>query len=312
MKTYFSIENNYYDINSSFKQTFHHTPSKKVDVSSLIRAKVESDEQISELDLKILKVLDKMKFATANLLARELEITIEKVERRLNKLIKNKIINSFLLAQIKYLSKDEIPNDVQYIYTMDYAGSELLNHFVASYFEEWQTKDACLNSEAISKILISNEFCVKVKERLKEKVKNVIIEPQYPIDKYMLTSNFEIEIEKEDESKIFLGQVIGETYDRYNIIKQLEKLENFISTEGYNKLYGSSHEEPVLMFICANEDIVAQVAETIENLFVKIKIYRLTTMERLAGDLADAGTFIRYDRVQGGLKTSAMKLFKVN
>lgn len=311
MKTYFSKDNNYEDINSGFKQTFHHTPSKKVDVSSIIRKKIESDEQISDLDLEILKKLNMMKFATCSLIARAVDESEEKIEKRLIKLVRNKIINNFLLSSIKFISREETPKDAQYIYTMDYAGSEIINTFVKSNFDEWQCKDAALNPIAIAKILIANEFYIKVNKNIGSRLKSYVVMPEYPIDRYMLTSDFELIVKKEeDENRVFLCEVINDSYDRYNIIKTIERLENFIQTEGYTKVYRNVTTEPVFIFICPNEDVIEDVTSIVENLFTKIKYYRLTTYERLKGEIDAPETFLKFDRTSGGIKASGIKIFK--
>ena len=174
MKTYFSKDNNYEDINLGFKQTFHHTPSKKVDVSSLIRKKIETDEQITDFDLAILKAIDEMKFVTNSQIARVLNVEPDKTIKRLSKLVKNKLINSFFLGAIKYLNRDEVPEDAQSIFTMDYAGSVFVERFIKNKFEEWQCKDAALNPISIGKILISNEFYANAKNSIGENLKSYV------------------------------------------------------------------------------------------------------------------------------------------
>lgn len=294
-----------------FKQTFHHTPSKKVDVTSLIRKKIESDEQISDFDLEIIKIIDSMKFLTAEMVADVLGEDKDKVERRLSKLVRNKVINSFLLSSIKYVNRSEIPDDAEYIYTMDYAGSVLIDKFIINKFEEWQCKDAALNPISIGKILISNELFVKVKKSVGEKIKSYIVAPEYPIDKYMMASDFEMTLTKDTENdKIFLGEVINNSYDRYNVIKTLEKFENFIATESYTKVYKAGTAEPIFIFICEDEDVLEDISNILEGLFPKIKLYRLTTIERLKGDIGGAEAFLKYDRNIGGLKASGIKMFK--
>ena len=112
-------------------------------------------------DMNIVKFIFKYRFATAEMMFRYLgeESKIENVQSRLDRLVKSRILNKFMLSRME---GDTLSPDALHIYCLDVGGRTLLTHYSNEDTTNWYTTENMKGSEVISRDLVTANFYIKL------------------------------------------------------------------------------------------------------------------------------------------------------
>lgn len=233
--------------------------------------------QITDIHFKILELINKYEFLTSRQIYQLLQIENveikdqEKVNARLDNLIKNKIIS-------RYYFKYREGNGVYRIYCMEKMGKYLLNSREIEC--KWQPSDNAKPVEMIKKKLVGNQIVIAYRNKVKN-FDSFVLKPV--IDVKTLSKSFKpisnIKLKHGNSEINFVFEVIRRNNGWENkLVERMllwkEFYDNFVPGDsGYSNV-------PQLVFVCEDEKHMAEVFKVLVIKNIKIdKIQYYFTMD---------------------------------
>lgn len=272
------------------RQTFENQFVLSVGQKEIVKMKMRGD--LTERDLKIAKFLFQFTFATSSQIHAILndESSLQSVEKRLDTLVKYRVINRFMLGPFE---SQKIASDAFYIYCLDLGGRYLLDNYSNEDTSDWYTTVNMKTSEIISKSLMSTEFYVRLLQTLPDQLIHFKKEPELRIGKKNIVPSFEFSLRIGHQNRYYIGEVVREYDFPIHFREKAEKLEDLLTTNGWKKYYYEADNEPVLL-VFADSDLTARDAGRLLVNSTKIEKFRLSTDERAQKELGSQGAFMRY------------------
>ena len=295
------IKNNFdgYSFGPDYKQVFFNKPVTTLMHEEIIR--MRSNGLLTDDDLKVVKFIFEFKFATPGIIADYLnsEESIETITGRLDRLVKNRILNKFMLSMIP---QDTIPNDAMCVYCVDLGGKTLLSQYSHCDIANWNITKNYWSSDNIGYALVTANFYVRLLRTCPNKLEYFKSCPEYRINKMVVIPSFEFAINSNGVRKYFIGEIVRDFDIPIGFRTKCEKLESILCTKAWMKYFHDANGEcPVLFLIGENDDIALESAQIISTVS-GINAFRLTTDERTKMLLNEGGAFLKYDTEANALK----------
>ena len=281
----------YFTIPSDLKQTFENKFSVNVGQNEII--KMKNNNIITDRDLAIAKFLFQFRFATADQIFRYLKESKTKInlQNRLDKLVKYRVLNKFMLSDIE---EDCIAEGAQHIYCLDLGGRYLLSHYSNEDVSDWYTTVNMKASEIISKNIMVTEFYIRLLETCPDKLTYFRNEPEIRVGKKNVVPSFAMCIEINGQKKYMIGEIVRAEDTTAGLFRDKAlKLESLICTNAWKKYYYDSQQPPIL-FAFGDSDLTALEAGKILAETTEISSFRLSTDDRIQKTLYDTGAFLKY------------------
>lgn len=301
------------DMPDSYKQVFQNKFTNNIDKDKIVSEKY--DGNITERDIEIVKFLFTCRFATAHQVYEYLK-TINAIDEnasensikiRMDKLISlYRVLNKFMLSSYEASS---IEADALEIYCLDLGGKFLLTNFSNATLEDvrsWRPRTANLKMpHAIFKDLQIANFYIKLTDIFGKKLSFFNAYKKVMCEKEPLTLSFDFGIDNDGEIKYFIGHIVRETELISKFGEQADKIEALVGGYGWRKYYPETETVPMIFFIADDDYTAQEIAKSVS--LRQITRYRLTTLERVGGDLSTA--FMSYDPQADQLKLGRSSLF---
>lgn len=290
-----------------YRQNFRYQFSVTgVSKNEIIR--LRNSGQLTDRDVEIAKFLFSHTFATAEQIGDYLDGTGEKIRNRLEELVKKRVLNSFFLSEIemKLTQKDAL-----IVYCLDFGGKYLVSSYGGEDTSDWYSTVNMKGSDLISKDLIATQFYVNLYKSSKQNLKNFKANPQMKVANKYVSPLFEFALDVNFSRKYLIGEVVLDGEEALEFRDQILKLEGLLTTNAWRK-YFVDVEEPPILIIVAENDLVARNAAAIVNRATEIENRKilLTTIDRMEKVFYEKGTFLIYDPNSNKMKNVIVSTFK--
>ena len=283
-------------IKEELKQVFDHDFILNVGQREIV--KMRNANTITDRDLDIVKFLFRFKFATGKQIQRYLDIvknnenSLNGLTTRLDKLVKYRVLNKFMLTNNPIYT--EIQEDAEVIYCLDLGGRYLLANYSNEDTSEWYSIVNMKTSEIVSKNLSVTDFYLAVMEVIPDKVLYFTPDPDIKSGKKVINPSFDMCIEVNGNKNFFVGEVVKEFDFPIHFREKAIKLETLLEGNAWKKYYYDAMSPPVL-FLVADSDQTAFEISTLITEVTEMKRFRLTTDERIKKPLYEDGAFLRFN-----------------
>ena len=290
--------NEYKAIPAGYKQIFQNKFSNSISNNEVIKRKAEG--VFNDRDLEVVKFLFKFKFATLQQIYdyltvtdnlgvnnENIEVSIYSIKSRLEKLVQNRVLNKFMLAEDVDISLKE---DALYFYCLDLGGKFLLTNYSNEDTSDWYVRGNLKASELISKDIFTTQFYISLLNSCGHKVVYFYTYPIRTCDKLTYIPTFEFAVNHNGVIKYFIGEVVRANDLPVQFDSKLTKLSKFVNGNYWKKYYLKTEESPVVFAFAENNEVVEDVAKMLSYFIPK---FRLSTDERIKGELATS--FMSYD-----------------
>lgn len=286
-------------VSSTYKQTFQNKFTNSIDKNKVVNAKYDGD--ITDRDIEIIKFLFSCRFATLEQIYKYLELTDNlggqtsenSIKVRLDKLVQlYRVLNKFMLSPIE---EERIDSESLQFYCLDLGGAFLLHNFTNEPLEEirsWRPRTANLHTpEAVAKDVFVTSMYLKLLETFGSEFINFEAYKKMAYDKTLMTVTFDFCIERDGLKKYFIGQVFREEDMISRLGKDADNIEKLVATNTWKKYYIETQQPPVVLFFVPDDYLAQELALSVSER--QIQKYRISTFERVQGDLATA--FMNFD-----------------
>lgn len=270
--------------------------------------KMRNSNLITDEDLKIVKFIYDFKFATSAIITNYLKNneTVEVVKAKLDKLVKNRILNKFMMSRIR---DEKFKPDALTIYCLDLGGKTLLSHYGTpnNGIESWYTSTVMMSSEMISHYLAVANFYTRVADSVGDRLEYFKSAPLYRIGKNVVIPSFEMCINSDNGKKYFVGEIARDYDFPVAFREKAIKIESILCTKAWMKYFYEHSDVPPTLLIIAEDDEAAVNAGDIITHATGIEAFRLSTDERILHPLGEIGSFLKYDKENNaiiGVKSS--------
>ena len=302
--------NSFSDIPDDMNQIFEHEFKKTVYKNEIIKRK--HDGQFTDDDVAVSKMLLDYRFATLKQLHEAIAIDepIRKFKKRIDQLVKFRIINRFALSHDPGLRR--IPDDAYLVYCLDIGGHHLLTHFSeGEKLLDWFYIINIVTSELVARDLMVTEIAG---EFLKEKPAGFSYfepKPELKVGRKTMIPAFEFLLEPLGQKKFFVGEIMRKD-DAPTIFRDKAlKWGELLNTQTWRKYFGgSSAAVPPILILLASDDETALQAARILDETGEINLFRLTTEERSKRPLYEQGAFLKYNTETKVLNPTGIGNFK--
>lgn len=273
-------------------------------------------------DFELVKVLYFLRFATFSQLCKLLNIATEDeatFQNRLNQLQAKRIINRFTLGRERVFNTQP---DALVVYCLDYVGVQLAyhryqNHKILNYSVSLNMVDSAI----VGKQLFVVDLYLKVLEAVdKEKVKNFNPEEEYVLNRnydsnratsFRFKPSATLSIEKDGKIKNYVIAVFGKEEMGTTILDEMKIYNEFLpKMKSYLPLLGEDEKDatPTLLIFVADDEKLPIAASAVLTSGQNIKVFRLSTEDRIKGSLGDNGAFVKLQDNQ--LSNVSLAVFK--
>lgn len=301
------IGHHFEKIPTVYRQNFRYQFSiTGVSKNEIIR--LRNKGQLTDRDLEISKFLFKQTFATAEQIGNYLDGSGEKIRNRLEELVKTRVLNSFYLGEFEM--KQNI-RDAMIVYCLDFGGKYLVGNYGGEDTSDWYSTTNMKGADLVTKHLIATEFFVNLTKSSREKVVFFRGNPPMKVGNKHLTPLFEFAMDVSFSRKYLIGEVVLDGEESLQFRDQILKLEDLLTTNAWRKYFTDVEEPPVLVIIAEN-DLVARNAAAVVNRATEIENRRvlLTTIDRMQNLFYEKGAFLIYDPDSNKLKNVIVNTFK--
>lgn len=289
-------------VEQDYTQYFQNVFTAKISKDKIISDYASG--QLTKRDLSIARFLLQFRFARLEEIAEYLRLfgyldkedgtvaSLQSVRNRLDKLVHNRIINRFILAEGEL---NQVPTDALQLYCLDLGGRFLLDHFAVD-TNEWRSAENFKSSDIISRALTASHLYLQIIQVLgPDKVQSFRMNPVLPIHRgfYMPTCAFTLI--HNDEPRHFLVDIV-----RKRDIMAVESTPPLFQTRidrllsfayGRNSFWKRDFDSeagtpPITFFICEDDDMMKRLGRTIH--VYGVSRFRMTTDARIQGELATA------------------------
>lgn len=303
-------------IEDGLKQTFKYKAISNV--SRDVIAKDKEEGIFNDRDLEICKFLFKFRFATVEQIYQYLklkgfikrtetedgeirETSVTSVKARLDKLVKYKILNKFMLGKAKF---DRMEEDSFQIYCLFLGGRYLLGNFSNEDTSNWYLSENLQSSSHISKDLTVTNIYLKILEACGDRLINFEKTPLRKCDKLNILPTFDFSVSFLGTKKYFICENIKEI-DTFEFSKKALKLESLLTTNAWRKYYIDSQTPPILLLF-GESDIEALDSSRIISRQTEIKDFRASTEELVMNDLT---VFLKYIEEKDAFQRVKVNIF---
>lgn len=298
------------DIPEDMRQIFEHEFKKSVYKNEIIKRK--HDGQFTEDDVLIAKMLLDYRFATLTQLHEAVakDEPMDKFKKRIDQLVKFRIINRFALSFDPGLTR--IPDDAFMIYCLDIGGHHLLTHFAeGEKLLDWFYIINMVTSEIVARDLMIAEIGRAFLKNKPDGLQYFEPKPELKVGRKTMIPAFEFMIEFAGVKKYFIGEVMRNSDAPTLFRDKALKWNQLLQTETWRKYYGGSDAvAPPFLLLLASDDETALTAARIIHETGEIDMFRLTTEERSQKELYQKGAFLKYDPSKRILNPTGITNFK--
>lgn len=299
------------NIKPGLRQVFKSPFTLNIGQRELIKFK--NNGVIRDYDLEVAKFLFKFKFATLDQLyvymSQFEERTKVSLRNRLNKLVKYKVLNKFMLTEDVMVS--EMQPDVLEIFCLDLGGRYLLANYSKEDTSDWYSIVNMKDSILINKDLAVVEFYLSLIRDSGEKLEYFNVEPDMRMGRKNMIPSFDFCFNVGGNKTYYIGEVVRDDEFPIEFRDRANKFEELLVGKAWMKYYYDTKNDPApVLFIIADSDRLAfEVGELIANTS-DLERFRLTTDERMKNPLYEAGSFMRYSKEENILQQIKASSFK--
>lgn len=306
MVNYITNTHDGFSFGADYKQVFQNKPVTTLMHEEIIRMRFNG--LITDEDVKVIKFIFDFKFATPSIIADFLNNgeAIETITSRLDRLVKNRILNKFMLSM---LPEDTIAHDALCIYCLDLGGKTLLSQYSHCDIANWNTTKNYWSSENIGYALVTANFYVQLLKTCPNKYEYFKSHPEYRINKMVVIPSFEFCVKVNGTRKYFIGEIVRDFDIPIGFRSKCEKLESILCTKAWMKYFHDAEGVVPVLFLISENDAVAREAAQIISCVSGIGAFRLTTDERMKRPLNSGGAFLKYDKESDQLKAIKASTF---
>jgi hypothetical protein len=291
-------------IHSGLKQIFERKFIINISRNEII--KMKNSGYITDKDLDVAKFLFEFRFARLDQIQRLLkEDDADLVQKKLNKLMKQRIINRFMLSNFEV---DKVENDALFFYCLDVGGIHLLSHYSGEErVIDWSTALNMMSAEIIAKYVSTTDVYLRFMDSCPTIIESFRVNPELRVGKKTLYPSFEITIKQGVERRIFIGEVVKEFDLPIQLRDRMFKFESIFKTNALKKYYYDATTEPVILIIADDDELGLEASKLITSC-TEITNFRVSTEERMKKKLHTKGAFLKYE--DGELKEITAQTFK--
>jgi len=306
-------------IPDGYKQIFQNKFTSNISKNQILKMKEEN--VLTDRDLEIAIFLFEFRFATLEQIYQYLklkgiltqkkvveneevrETSINSIKGRLDKLVINRVLNKFSLS---LYNTDKIQSDSLIFYCLDLGGKFLLSHYSNKDVYDWYTSVNLKTSSLISKDIAATQFYLKLLEQSNDKLKYFITYPLRKFNKTSIVPTFEFCLMNNGMPNYFLVEVVRDCDVILEFPQKVEKLEMLLNTNSWKKYYYGNNNPPILFILAENDLVALDVGRVIANT-TSIDRFRITTDEKINGNLTTA--FMKYLKEEDMLKLMKLNIF---
>lgn len=301
-----------YDLHDGYNQLFKNKFQVNLSLYEII--KMKDAGHISDFDIELCRILEKLKFASINQLDKMLKEDLSYIQTRADQLVGYRVLNKFVFTTgpendypmdkpldlppvIAKEEKQVIEGDCLVIYCLDMGAKTLLERYTNLDMENWLTSDNLMRAGGVAKKLLITDFYCNILTNTKEyEMTDFNVDRQFRIAKLLLTPDADVSLKKNNHKVSFILVVLKtEDFQEYfqNII---ERYETLLGTNTWKKYFYEINEPPVVLFICEDKKTAERVGGYIDQCS-ELSRYRISTFDAVQNKkLAGAGSFMRYDK----------------
>ena len=210
---YFKQDGNISLIPSDLKQVFENKFTLNIGQKEIV--KMKNNGVITNRDLCITKFLFKFKFATLDQLYKYLWLIDDKdediaskqiIKNRLDKLVKYRILNKFMLT--KDVTAEVICREALEIYCLDLGGRYLLSHYSSEDTTDWYSIVNMKSSDIINKDLFVTSFYLSILSTCPNKLVYFNVEPDIRVAKKNVIPSFDFCLDINGNKAYHIGEVV--------------------------------------------------------------------------------------------------------
>ena len=244
------------DIGLGFTQEFKYTPLAFGSFSSNRILELVKTGAITKDDVKVCQYLYKFKCAPLEYILRDIpELDPRKTTRNMQSLIRNRILNAFVLTN----SKDKY-NDVEGLvfYTLDYGAILLLRCLIDDEnLENWKATDLFMTGAKVRKALMCIDFYSQLKNL-------EFYEPN------VMYASFGAKIKTgtvfNQNGKTFLTEFVNRIdlfeSSETKIIEKISRYDQLLETDGWTFYF---KEKPTLLIVCDSKETKATMKNRLQK-----------------------------------------------
>lgn len=280
--------------NGKYKQAFANVYTTNIIHSEIL--KMKNKDIITEDDLTLVKLAYKFKFLTAEFLPLVVFVDPKiNIKERLEFLVKNRILNKFILSEEKEVKK--FPADALVFYTLDAGGKTLLSKFSRhmNKMANWNVAETYMGAENIGKSITNLKFYNQLCATCGEMIEDFIVFPQYRLKEMLLIPSFMFYLQKDGKRKYYIGEIVTKVEAPVDFKAKAINIESILMTNAWRKYFSDIEEHPTLLLLCETEDVAIDAAKTIATT-TSIERYRLCTFDSIKGELSDPGAFFKFEK----------------
>lgn len=295
MEEYIKSDHPNFSFSEGYKQVFYNKPVTNLINEEIIR--MRHCNVITDKDLKLTEFIYRFRFSTAEIATTYLNNgdTVEDVRARLNKLVKHRILNKFMLSLYQ---EDKYKKDALEIYCMDIGGKTLLKQFSSFDMTNWNFTKVLWSGNHVGEDLTTANFFVRINQTCPNKLVYFKADPEYRINRMAVVPSFEFCLKINGLPRYFVGQNIKDEDLPIRWRDKAVKLESILCTKAWMKYFCDGGEQPPVLFLVAENDKVAHESSKILTTVSSIEAFRVTTDERSKRPLNESGAFLKYDKEQ--------------
>lgn len=298
------------DIPEDMNQIFEHEFKKAVYKNEIIKRK--HDGQFTDDDVVVAKMLLDYRFATLEQLHEAVakDEPMNKFKKRIDELVKFRILNSFTLSFDPGLRR--IPEDAFLVYCLDIGGQHLLSHFSESEkLLDWFYIINIVTSEIVARDLMIADAGRAFLRNKPEGLSYFTPKPELRVGRKTMIPAFEFLLESYGQKKYFVGEIMRSTEAPTLFRDKAMKWNHLLNTGTWRKYYGGSDAgaPPVLLLIASDDETALSAARILDETG-EVGLFRLTTEERSKSELYGQGAFLKYNKESKLLNPTAIGNFK--
>lgn len=290
-------------IPDNYEQSFQFPPVVKADTIQVL--KLVQNQNISDEEIKIMKFLTMVNFATQEQLVRFCEINRICGEEGafravMRHLMTVRLINRFMMSDEKLEKGDRIPKDAKSYFCATSGAAELLEHMsTAVSLIEWDISEVVKPAGMVARNVLITELYLRLEEccpgRLSKTTGNFFrTVPKYSVGKSRIIMDADFRIASPKNEDVSFVCSVFRTFDNdQEVSERIERIETLLCTQGWRKYFPFDDEEPVLILLCDNEETIEKMTNVMSHR--KIARFFFTTIERMKMPLGQKGAFLKYD-----------------
>lgn len=296
------LKKNGTDYKEDFLQVFRNKP--RTDVLNTEFLSKRQQKIINDAEMAIAKFIATVHVATYEEISKYINTLYPgksetTVLLMLNSLIKDRILNSFILCDAVSVSK--VPEDAEVFYCMDVGASILIQHFSDVEIGDWNVTDTYMEPVKVKKLVQAARFLANLYEskNLQTNPFNVCtVKPVYRLRRSTVSPTFDIYTTAKDGTpRFYVCDVVCKEQFPLSFASHINKMTSIFGTNAWKARYGVVDKPPCMIYILESEDMLNDLRLMLEDnyVFTPDTGYRVTTFERLEKGFVDKNAFLMYE-----------------